>query len=161
MVNSNINWPNSMLEFQDRAFIRRAIALELEFERAIARNRDLALFRRNAATWEMLLTALIATGAERVGVYDLVESVHSKGLGSSALLRFMRDRRDDGLFVFGPDPVKKSKHRISLRDDLAEAALRLLDKRNSELLRAFGDLVGQDTRSAEESSAVDGPNKTP
>ncbi|MCW1931819.1 hypothetical protein [Pararhodobacter zhoushanensis] len=115
---------------------RRIIELELEFERAVAKNRDLALFRRNAATWEMLLAALAAGDDDRIGVYDLVESVTSTGLGSSALLRFVRDRRDDGLFVFGADPKKKSKHRISLNDDLAEAALALLEQRNQALRKA-------------------------
>ena len=126
----------------DCPHVRRIIALELEFERAVAKNRDLALFRRNAATWEMLLAALVADDEDRIGVYDLVESVTSKGLGSSALLRFVRDRRDDGLFIFGTDPKKKSKHRISLRDDVADAALTLLDQRNHALRRAIVETGG-------------------
>lgn len=144
VVNDSNSWPYSAANGQDRPSIRSVIALELDFERKVARNRDLALFRRNAATWEMLLTALVADGAERVGVYDLVESVRSTGLGSSALLRFVRDRRDDGLFIFGADPKKKSKHRISLRADLADAAIRLLDQRNAEMQRAVGDLNPRD-----------------
>ena len=119
--------------------MRRLVGVELDFERAIAKNKDLALFRRNAATWEMLLSALAAQDTENVGVYDLVESVTSSGLGNSALLRFLRDRRDDGLFIFGADERKKSKHRISLREDLADAAVSLLDERNKALLLAVND----------------------
>lgn len=113
--------------------------IELEFERALAGHRALALYRRNPATWEMLLALLASRETARIGVYDLVESVTSTGLGNSALLRFVRDRRDDGLFDFGPDPKKRSKHRITLRPDLAEAAVSLLDKRNQAMLSTLND----------------------
>lgn len=127
------------IDQRDRSVVRRRVAAELDFERAIAANRDLVLFRRNAATWELLLAAMIADGAQPSGVYGLVESVRSKGLGSSALLRFVRDRRDDGLFIFGTDPKKKSKHRISVRDDLVDAVLMLLDTRNAAMQRLVHD----------------------
>lgn len=139
MLNASDARPCIEGSWRDPSDMWRAVAAELDFERAIAANRDLALFRRNAATWELLLAAMIADGAEQLGVYGLVESVRSKGLGNSALLRFVRDRRDDGLLVFGTDPSKKSKHRISVRDDLVDAVVTLLNRRNAAIQRMVPD----------------------
>jgi len=94
---------------------------ELDFEQRIAGNRDLALFRRNAATWELLLQVAAADDGLDLGLHGLVQEIRSRGLGPSALLRFLRDRRADGQLMTAPDPDKRSRQRISLRPDLVEA----------------------------------------
>lgn len=99
---------------------------ELDFEQAIARHRDLALFRRNVATWELLLRVAREPDGVDCGVHGLVHEIGSRGLGPSALLRFIRDRRDDGHLLMSPDPGKRSRQRISLRPGLAEVLGALL-----------------------------------
>lgn len=93
---------------------------ELAFEHAIARSRDLALFRRNAATWELLLAIASAPGGLDCGVHGLAHSIQARGLGPSALLRFLRERGADGQLDLSPDPAKRSRQRISLHPDLAQ-----------------------------------------
>lgn len=117
---------------------------ELAFEHAVARHRELAMFRRNVATWELLLLLAGARGATVHGVHGLVDAVSTRGLGPSALLRFVRDRRDDGQLIVTPDPGKRSRQRVTLRPDLIEALLAELEVRRRAAGRlAFPNLSGQ------------------
>lgn len=102
---------------------------ELAFEHAIARSRELALFRRNAATWELLLLIAEAPDGPDCGVHGLVQAVQARGLGPSALLRFLRERGADGQLGLTPDPAKRSRQRISLRPDLAQTLYDALAQR--------------------------------
>lgn len=110
----------------DPGLLHRAYAIDLEFERSVSRNRNLALFRRNASSWELLLALCCAPDHGKPGVYELIEGLSTKGLGQSALLRFVRDRRDDGLLVFDRHHTKKSKMQVRPEPELARAMSDLL-----------------------------------
>jgi hypothetical protein len=99
---------------------------ELAFERAVFRHRQLSLFRRNATTWEALL--MIATGHtdEGPGLYEIVETAETTALGQSALLRFLRDRRDDGSVIFRRSRHKQSKWTLEVSATLRADLLGLL-----------------------------------
>lgn len=118
----------------DPGFLSRTLAIDLAFERAVSRNRNLALFQRNCATWELLLVLCAAPETDKPGVYELIEGLRSKGLGQSALLRFVRDRRDDGLLVFDRHARKKSKMHIRL-SPAVESALTALLMDRAEAMR--------------------------
>lgn len=113
--------------------VQRIIEVDLAFERAVAQHKDLALFRRNCSSWELLLTVMAAPDGEEPGVYELAESVRTQGLGKSALLRFIRDRRDDGLLVFDQHPTKKSKMSIRAHPELMAALFAIMAERTEAL----------------------------
>lgn len=115
--------------------LRNTLSVELEFEREIARSPELSLFRRNPTTWELLLLLSQAEGASNEGVYNTIESVQTRYLGDSALLKFIRERRDDGLVRF-LEHEKKSKRTVQLHNDLIAQMTSVLNYRNSQLLRA-------------------------
>lgn len=115
---------------------RRIVDVELEFEREIARSRELSLFRRNPSTWELLLLLAQCENGSNDGVYNTIEAVNTRYLGNSALLKFVRERRDDGLIEF-VEHEKKSKWTLRLKRDLLTQLFDVLDARN----RRFLDLV--------------------
>lgn len=115
---------------------RRIVDVELEFEREIARSRELSLFRRNPTTWELLLLLAQCENGSNDGVYNTIEAVNTRYLGNSALLKFVRERRDDGLIEF-VEHEKKSKWTLRLNQDLLAQLIDVLDARN----RRFIDLV--------------------
>lgn len=102
---------------------------DLAFERAVFRHPHLSIFRRNATTWEVLLILAAAPQGQGPGLYEVVEAVQTRALGPSALLRFLRDRRDEGSVLFHRNPRKQSKWSLSLRPDLRQALLVLLRAR--------------------------------
>jgi hypothetical protein len=111
----------------------KLLALELEFERAISELRSLSLFRRNPSTWELLLyLAQFEEGSED-GVYSTLDRLQTNYLGSSALLKFMRERRDDGSLVFF-EHTKRSKWKVALNPQIREVLLTTLAARNVKML---------------------------
>src|SRR5690554_1614633 len=74
---------------------REQILAHLEFERRIAQSSQLSLFRRNPSTWEILLLIALLDGDSDDGMYAIIEKVSTKYVGSSALLKFLRERRKD------------------------------------------------------------------
>ncbi|MCC5970096.1 MAG: hypothetical protein JJU15_09105 [Pararhodobacter sp.] len=96
------------------------LRIELEHERRIGASPKLSVFRRNATTWELLL--LLACEHARPaddGLYGLVERVHTDHLSAPALLKFIRDRRNDGLLHFEPHE-KRSKWRVKVDDTVLD-----------------------------------------
>jgi hypothetical protein len=91
---------------------------ELASERAIFRHRQLSLFRRNATTWEALLMIAASPGSKKPGLYETVQVVETKALGQSALLRFLRDCRDDSNIQFTRNPNKQSKWTLGMYEGL-------------------------------------------
>jgi hypothetical protein len=124
------------------------LALEIAFERDLFQSKLLSPFRRNPSTWELLLyLALFEDGSDQ-GLYNTVDNLQTRYLGESALLKFVRERRDDGLLLF-TEHTKRSKWRIELNPDLREALLNALQERNAALLDA---LRGSDSDQAQTSS---------
>ncbi|MFN4101143.1 MAG: hypothetical protein ACK4GT_15340 [Pararhodobacter sp.] len=106
------------------------LALELDFERQIYQSKLLSLFRRNPSTWELLLyLAQFEEGSED-GVYGTLERLETRYLSNSAMLKFVRERRDDGLLLFN-EHAKRSKWTIALNESLREALFALLKEHNS------------------------------
>jgi hypothetical protein len=111
----------------ERAGMRaQLLHTELAFERAVFRHRQLSLFRRNATTWEALLMIAASPGGKGPGLYETVQAVETKALGQSALLRFLRDCRDDSSIQFTRNPNKQSKWTLGLSEGLRADLLALL-----------------------------------
>lgn len=109
-----------------QALAQQALEVELAFERALFANPRLSAFRRNATTWEVLLMLAGAPEGDGPGLYELIEGVKTRALGPSALLSFLRDRRDEGSLIFSRNSQKRSKWSLSLRDDLRCELLELM-----------------------------------
>jgi len=105
---------------------RDLLQSELAFERAVFQHRQLSVFRRNATTWEVLLMIAGADDQEGPGLYEVVDSVETNALGQSALLRFLRERREDGIIRFNRSPRKQSKWTLKISEDLRADLLALL-----------------------------------
>ena len=105
---------------------QRPLGATLAFERALFQNPRLSVFRRNATTWEVLLILAEAPQEDGPGLYELVAAVQTRALGPSALLQFLRDRRDEGSIIFTRHSKKKSKWSLSLRDDLRAELMGLI-----------------------------------
>jgi hypothetical protein len=112
------------------------IQAELEFEHRIARSRQLSAFRRNASTWELLLLMALEDGQSDEGIHGTAEKVATRYIGTSALLKFMRERRDDGSLVF-EEHDKRSKWRIRLSASVLTELQQALKERNDRLLAAL------------------------
>lgn len=114
------------LEREDEDAEHIALFAELAYERALFANRHLSIFRRNATTWEVLLMLAALPEGEGPGLHEVVERVRTRALGTSALLLFLRDRREDGSIVFTRSPRKQSKWCLSLHADLRRDLMTLL-----------------------------------
>jgi len=106
--------------------------LELETERRVARSRQLSAFRRNATTWELLLMLAAHNGKSDLGLYNTLDQLETGYLGQSAMLKFLRDRRSDGLLEF-EEHDKKSMWRLRLSSELHDELVSLLEERNIRL----------------------------
>ena len=102
---------------------------DLAFERAVFQHPRLSIFRRNATTWEVLLMLAAAPDGDGPGLYEVIDAVQTRALGPSALLRFLRDRREEGSIVFTRNSLKQSKWSLSLRTDLRRELLALINRR--------------------------------
>jgi len=112
------------------------LALEIDFERQIYESKLLSLFRRSPSTWELLLhLAQFEEGSED-GVYNTLDRLRTRYLGNSAMLKFVRERRDDGLLLF-TEHTKRSKWKVSLDAELRDALLLALEERNRGLGQAL------------------------
>lgn len=102
---------------------------DLAFERAVFQHPRLSIFRRNATTWEVLLMLAAAPDGDGPGLYEVIDAVQTRALGHSALLRFLRDRREDGSIVFTRNSLKQSKWSLALPGDLRQDLLTLMQRR--------------------------------
>ncbi|MCL4674623.1 MAG: hypothetical protein KJZ59_00995 [Pararhodobacter sp.] len=121
-----------------RSDLVRAVSIELEFEREIARSRELSLFKRNPTTWELLLVLAQNHGSSSEGVYKTIDALQTPYLGNSALLKFVRERRDDGLIEF-LESDKKSKWNVQLQGETLEQLIDVFEKRGRQLLEAANE----------------------
>lgn len=108
--------------------------IELDHERRVSASPRLSVFRRNATAWELLLM-LAEQGEGGDGLYNLAEQVQTDHLSAAAMLKFMRDRRKDGLLHF-EQHEKRSKWRVLVDDDLLDELHAHLELRNRLLLKA-------------------------
>jgi len=108
--------------------IEKLISSELDFERRIATSRQLSLFRRNPSTWEFLLLLALHEGSSDDGMHGITEKIVTKYIGVSAMLKFMRERRDDGSLRFERHD-KRSKWRIRLSDSLLSEVHTVIQER--------------------------------
>lgn len=106
-----------------------SLEAELAFERAVFAHPRLSVFRRNATSWEVLLLLAADQGNPGPGLYEVIEAVQTRALGPSALLTFLRARRDEGTLIFTRNPHKRSKWSLSLRPDLRQDLRDLMDLR--------------------------------
>ena len=115
----------------------KQLQIELDTFRQIARLRSYSPFHRNGTTWELLLLLAANDGQSELGVYNTLDQLESRYLGKSALLRFLKDRRADGLLAF--DALeKRSSWGLKLNQDLHDKLTELLRDRNRKLAEAFG-----------------------
>lgn len=112
---------------------RQIYQIELEHELRLAESQRLSVFRRNAATWELLLRLAADEEEASDGLYNLAARVQTDHLSSAALLKFMRDQRHAGRLLFEPH-VKRSKWRVRLEDDVLEELQTLIALRNQALM---------------------------
>lgn len=108
---------------------RGALQAELAFERAVFAHPQLSAFRRNATSWEVLLLLAADPGDPGPGLYEVIDAVETRALGASALLSFLRARRDEGTLIFTRNPRKRSKWSLSLRPDLRDDLRELMERR--------------------------------
>ncbi|KPP98461.1 MAG: hypothetical protein HLUCCA12_18075 [Rhodobacteraceae bacterium HLUCCA12] len=132
----------------------RQLSVEIETQRKIARSRKLSAFHRNATTWELLLLLAANDGESDLGVYNTLDQLETGYLGQSALLKFLRDRRLDGLLSFD-EHEKRSKWRLRLEPALYEEVVEYLAKRNRELAKLLGS---DETAGPESDIKPDGPS---
>ncbi|MCC5989617.1 MAG: hypothetical protein JJT95_18260 [Pararhodobacter sp.] len=93
--------------------MRSVFEIELEKERRFAQSCKLSLFHRNATTWELLLLLAAENEHQTIGVYNTLARLETRYLGQSAMLKFLRERRDDRLLCFD-EHEKKSMWRLGL-----------------------------------------------
>lgn len=115
------------------------LEVELDFERRVHLSRMLSIFRRNPSTWELLLKLANQHDGGAEGIYQTIEQIETRYLGSSALLKFVRERRDEGLLEFR-EHTKRSKFTVSLEPSLRNELMAILDWRNAQL---FDAIAGQ------------------
>ena len=128
-------WTADLLCFQEPGNNGKPVENSLAFTRALLRSPLLSIFARNPTTWEVLLMLAAAPGSgqpgsEGPGLYEIIAAVETRALGSSALLRFLRERRDEGSILFTRSNHKQSKWSLSLRPDLHAELLELLRQRD-------------------------------
>lgn len=116
-------------------FNKVTLSADLEFERFVNQSRALSLFRRNASTWELLLLLAEADGVSDVGVYNTLARVETNYLGMSALLKFIRERREDGLLHF-QEHEKRNRWRVRLNERVHAELMQALTLRNRRLKEA-------------------------
>lgn len=97
-----------------KADVAAMVQLELDFERAVAGCRQIAAFRRNAATWELFLLLALNHGKSGMGIHETVDQIQCSALGQSALLKFIQQQRDVGTILVTPSAGKRSKASLSL-----------------------------------------------
>lgn len=114
----------------DRDF--HLVRTEIEFEQRIAARRKLSAFRRNPTTWELLLILALESEGFKKGLHEVPNEIGTRYLGSSALLKFIREQRDAGLIRF-LDHEKRSKRVLQIDPDLAHELMQLLNWRKQML----------------------------
>lgn len=125
-------------DFSQVEDLRKHFELELEIEREIARSDLLAPFRRNATSWEFLLTLAAQGGETGLGLYNTLDRLETGFLGQSSMLKFLRECRKMELLTFN-EHEKRSKWRISLAPDVHTALARVYRHRNRSLNRLHSD----------------------
>ena len=111
---------------------KRILDVELQFELLINKSPELSVFRRNASTWELLLRMAAEEDGMIEGLYNAIEQLETQYLGSSAMLKFIREHREDGLLEFRKH-TKLSTWRLSLKPSVREELLALLQWRDNQL----------------------------
>lgn len=117
-------------EFRDQ------FAMELEAEREIARSELLAPFRRNASCWELMLMLAAQGGESDLGVYKTLNTLETTFLGQSAMVKFLRDCRREGLVCF-EEHGKRSMWRVRLAPEVLAALVAVFERRNKSLCRLY------------------------
>lgn len=110
--------------------------VEIEFERNLAKSRDLSAFRRNATTWELLLLLAREPDGAAHGLHRVTEALATRHLGNSALLKFIRDRRDAGQIAF-LEHEKRNTRTLRIDPALIAELRSLLAERNAAIARAL------------------------
>jgi len=119
----------------------RLLEFELEFEQAIYQAKPLSVFRRNPSTWELLLYLAQFEDGSEDGIYNTLDRLQTRYLGNSAMLKFIRERRDDGTLLF-TEHTKRSKWKISLSPEVRDALFATLEFRNAQLMSGLAEMAG-------------------
>jgi hypothetical protein len=122
---------------------------DITFEREVANIRNLSIFRKNATTWELLLLLAQAEGESDLGLYNTIAELKTGYMGQSALLKFLRQRREEGVVEFLTHE-KRSMWRMKLDPEVLVELRALVAARNrriasrvraSSLARGLTDLL--------------------
>ena len=108
------------------------VELELDFERIVHQSSMLHIFRRNTSTWELLLRLAAQENGKVDGIVNAINQVETRYLRSSALLKFVRERRDDGLLQF-LEHTKRSKFTVALDPAVRDELIATLAWRNAQI----------------------------
>lgn len=76
-----------------------------------------------------------------VGLYKTLDMLDTNYLGQSALLKFVRDKRDDSLINFD-EHEKRSMVRLNLAPAVLDELTAVLVNRNQHLGAAFSEVPG-------------------
>jgi len=106
--------------------------LELAYERKISRSRVLSTFRRNATSWEFMLLLAMNEGKSDEGLYNTLNQLETNYLGQSAMLKFLRDQRAEGLVNFD-EHEKRSRLRLRLAPSVLAELTSILEERNQRV----------------------------
>jgi len=129
----------------------RLLEFELEFEQAIYQAKPLSVFRRNPSTWELLLYLAQFEDGSEDGIYNTLDRLQTRYLGNSAMLKFIRERRDDGSLIFA-EHSKRSKWKIVLSDEVRQALFSVLEARAEDFLKIMSESEPLDTPGPAESN---------
>ena len=102
--------------------LRTHLANAFETEKSALRHPDLAPFRRNPTTWELL----IGTLSEERNIQQAIFALDTDCLGYSSLIRFVNNQIADGRLVTVPGP-KRSEKILRPSRQVAEALLTLIE----------------------------------
>jgi len=112
------------------------LQIELDVIRKISHSRGLSAFHRNGTPWELLLLLAANEGESKLGVYNTLDRLETKYLGKSAMLKFLKDRRAEGLLTFDENEKRSSWH-LSLCQEIHDSISETLRDRNHRLVEAF------------------------
>lgn len=101
--------------------LRTHLASAFETEKTALRHPDLAPFRRNPTTWELL----IGTLAEERNIQQAIFALDTDCLGYSSLIRFVNNQIADGRLVAVPGQ-KRSEKILRPSPQVAEALMTLI-----------------------------------
>lgn len=136
------------------------IRTEIEFERRLAAIRSLSAFRRNPTTWELLMLLVAAGDGFTDGLHEVPNATVTRYLGSSALLKFVREQRDAGYIRF-LEHEKRSRRVLQIDPQIVQELIALLNWRDRALAQSAAGHTGTDGLAPHPETRADRPVNAP